>query len=113
MIGCRPTVGRPVSVAESLRAHQPPAPKRDGSSHALVTGCGSALARRGRGAEGGTPDPCQRDHPARPGVKLEPPQPPVAAWPSPAVGAGGEEERANGDAVGLGWERLAVWPAGG
>src|SRR4051812_28966433 len=26
-----------------------------------------------RCAEGGTPDPCPRDHPARPGVKLEPP----------------------------------------
>jgi hypothetical protein len=30
-----------------------------------------------RCAEGGTPDPCPRDHPARPGVKVEPPQPPV------------------------------------
>ena len=27
----------------------------------------------GRCAEGGTPDPCPRDHPARPGVKLETP----------------------------------------
>jgi hypothetical protein len=25
-----------------------------------------------RCAEGGTPDPCPRDHPARPGVKVEP-----------------------------------------
>ena len=32
-----------------------------------------------RCAEGGTPDPLHRDHPARPGVKLEPPQPLDAA----------------------------------
>ena len=46
-----------------------------------------------RCAEGGTPDPCHRDHPARPGVKVEPPQPPDAAWPSQVAGAGGEEVR--------------------
>ena len=32
-----------------------------------------------RCAEGGTPDPCPRDHPARPGVKLERPQ--AASYP--------------------------------
>jgi hypothetical protein len=34
----------------------------------------------GRGAAGGTADPCHRDHPARPGVKLERPQ--AASSPS-------------------------------
>src|ERR687893_1599851 len=46
-----------------------------------------------RCAEGGTPDPCPRDHPARPGVKVEPPQPPAGRLTIPAVGAGGEEVR--------------------
>ena len=40
-------------------------------------GGGSALTRRGRGASGGTPDPLTRDHPARPGVKVEHPRPPA------------------------------------
>jgi hypothetical protein len=43
-----------------------------------------------RCAEGGTPDPCPRDHPARPGVKVEPPQPPAGRL---AIGVGGEEAR--------------------
>jgi hypothetical protein len=59
--------------------------ERHGSSHGLVSGCGSALARRGRCAEGGTPDPCPGDHPARPGVKVERPQ---AASSSRTVPAG-------------------------
>jgi hypothetical protein len=57
---------------------------------ALVSRCGSALTRRGRCAEGGTPDPCPRDHPARPGVKLERPQAAHhALGPSQPAGAGG------------------------
>jgi hypothetical protein len=63
---------------------------------------GAALPNRGKGgrwtlrqrpraavprAEGGTPDPCHRDHPAQPGVKLEPPQPPVGRLAVPAAGA--------------------------
>ena len=42
-----------------------------------------------RSAAGGTPDPCPRDHPARPGVKLEPRR--SLAWPRavPAADAGG------------------------
>jgi hypothetical protein len=43
-----------------------------------------------RCAEGGTPDPCHRDHPARPGVKLERPQAASSPFgPSQLVGAGG------------------------
>ena len=37
-----------------------------------------------RCAEGGTPDPCPRDGLARPGVKLEPPQPPAGRLTVPA-----------------------------
>ena len=44
----------------------------------------------GRGASGGTADPCHRDHPARPGVKVERPQAARSPWgPSQLVGAGG------------------------
>jgi hypothetical protein len=50
---------------------------------------GSALARRGRCASGGTPDPCHRGHSARPGVKLEP----AAAGRPPGVPAAGAPER--------------------
>jgi hypothetical protein len=47
-----------------------------------------------RCAEGGTPDPCPRDHPARPGVKVERPQAAgrpsgCPSWPAPAA----EDER--------------------
>jgi hypothetical protein len=43
-----------------------------------------------RCAEGGTPDRCPRDHPARPGVKLERPQPARRPFgPSQPAGAGG------------------------
>jgi len=63
-----------------------------GSTRAVDGGCGRREAWRApttggaaaraaapslggcRCAEGGTPDPCHRDHPARPGVKLERPQ---------------------------------------
>jgi hypothetical protein len=40
-----------------------------------------------RCAEGGTPDPCHRDHPARPGVKLERPQA-ASSPPGPSQLAG-------------------------
>jgi hypothetical protein len=43
-----------------------------------------------RRAEGGTPDPCHRDHPARPGVKVERPQAASSpTWPFQVAGAGG------------------------
>ena len=59
---------------------------------ALVSRCGSALTRRGRCAEGGTPDPCPRDHPARPGVKVEPPQAASWSWGRPRPSASAAED---------------------
>jgi hypothetical protein len=64
--------------------------ERNGSSHALVSRRGSALASGCRCAEGGTPDPCPRDHLARPGVKVERPQAASSSpGPSQLAGAGG------------------------
>jgi hypothetical protein len=54
-----------------------------------------------------------RDHPARPGVKLERPQAARRpSGPSQPAGVGGRGRTSYGDAVGLGCRRLAVRPAG-
>src|SRR5215204_1586867 len=62
-----------------IDAYQPVAYAADGAgrSHGLYSRWPSTTAPSPGGCrcmEGGTPDPCPRDHPGRPGVKLEPPQ---------------------------------------
>jgi hypothetical protein len=64
----RPRIGRP---APNSRTDSSSAP---GHCQRLLAGAAAPSPGGCRRAEGGTPDPCHRDHPARPGVKLERPQ---------------------------------------
>jgi hypothetical protein len=86
--GLRPIADRSAGQSGATLVH---APSPVGAAAPSPGGC--------RCAEGGTPDPCHRDHPAPPGVKVEPPQPPVGrlavpagrsvASSPPSVGVGG------------------------
>ena len=49
------------------------------------------------------PDPCHRDHPARPGVKLEPPQPPVGRLALRAAGVAARRNELDAGHFRAGW----------
>jgi hypothetical protein len=68
--------GHGALVVVHLDATLPPPAGSEQPVTRWCTGAGAPSPGGCRCAEGGTPDPCHRDHPARPGGKLEPPQPP-------------------------------------
>jgi hypothetical protein len=73
-----------------------------GAERLAVRGA-SALARRVPLRGGGTPDPCHWDHPARPGVKLEPPQPLVGRLAVPVAGVAARRNELDAGVCRAGW----------